>query len=177
MTFARGGVGLHTTRGRGGASSEGTPLGSLPTFMDWHPSGTRLLCLDGEPCTRSAVQAQAELDRLIQLEYWLKYDFTGCVRKLLPARQQVGGEARQPWAGWEAAIRVLLLLLLLHACGPPRFLPRRGTRRAKHLVLLCTRMQAQCMVASYPFYPDQRQLEGAIKDKAGQLWEQLQRAA
>lgn len=38
-------------------------------------------------------------------------------------------------------------------------------------------MQAQCMVASYPFYPDQRQLEGAIKDKAGQLWEQLQRAA
>lgn len=37
--------------------------------------------------------------------------------------------------------------------------------------------QALCMVASYPFYPDQRQLEGAIKDKAGQLWEQLQRAA
>lgn len=38
-------------------------------------------------------------------------------------------------------------------------------------------LQALCMVASYPFYPDQRQLEGAIKDKAGQLWEQLQRAA
>lgn len=43
------------------------------------------------------LQAQAELDRLIQLEYWLKYDFTGCVRKLLPARQQVcslGGSVR-----------------------------------------------------------------------------------
>lgn len=36
------------------------------------------------------LQAQTELDRLIQLEYWLKYDFSGCVRKLLPARQQVG---------------------------------------------------------------------------------------
>ncbi|PSC74365.1 Rrf2 family transcriptional regulator [Micractinium conductrix] len=34
------------------------------------------------------LQAKDELDRLIQLEYWLKYDFTGCVRKLLPAQQQ-----------------------------------------------------------------------------------------
>ncbi|KAI7838389.1 hypothetical protein COHA_007846 [Chlorella ohadii] len=91
-------------------------------------SGGTALSDDAEVERRSSSEgtlpAQTELDRLIQLEYWLKYDFSGCVRKLLPARQQ-----------------------------------------------------ALCMVASYPFYPDQRQLEGAIKDKAGQLWEQLQRAA
>jgi hypothetical protein len=36
-------------------------------------------------------QAKDELDRLVQVEYWLKFDFTGCVRKLLPSQQQVGG--------------------------------------------------------------------------------------
>ncbi|EFN55658.1 hypothetical protein CHLNCDRAFT_133863 [Chlorella variabilis] len=71
-----------------------------------------------------AQQAKDELDRLVQLEYWLKFDFTGCVRKLLPAQQQ-----------------------------------------------------ALCMVHSWPFYPDQKQIEGAIKEKAGPLWEQLARSA
>lgn len=32
------------------------------------------------------------------------------------------------------------------------------------------------MVSSYPFYPDQKQLEAAIKEKAGLLWEQLMRS-
>ncbi|KAL4430646.1 hypothetical protein ABPG75_005902 [Micractinium tetrahymenae] len=80
--------------------------------------------LSGQPSSPGPLQAKDELDRLIQLEYWLKFDFTGCVRKLLPAQQQ-----------------------------------------------------ALCMVSSWPFYPDQRQLEAAIKDKAGQLWDQLQRSA
>lgn len=80
--------------------------------------------LSGQSASPGPLQAKDELDRLIQLEYWLKFDFTGCVRKLLPAQQQ-----------------------------------------------------ALCMVSSWPFYPDQRQLEAAIKDKAGQLWDQLQRTA
>ena len=33
------------------------------------------------------------------------------------------------------------------------------------------------MVASWPFYPDQRQLAEALRDKAGQLWDQLRRSA
>ena len=30
------------------------------------------------------MQSKDELDNLVQLEYWLKFDFIGCVRKLLP---------------------------------------------------------------------------------------------
>lgn len=44
--------------------------------------------LSVSPARSHVVQAKDELDRLIQREYWLKYDFTGCVRKLLPAQQQ-----------------------------------------------------------------------------------------
>jgi hypothetical protein len=32
------------------------------------------------------------------------------------------------------------------------------------------------MVHSWPFYPDHRQLEAAIREKAGPLWEQLARS-
>ncbi|KAL4423340.1 hypothetical protein ABPG77_006135 [Micractinium sp. CCAP 211/92] len=101
--------------------SDGEPStasdGSLESSFERALSG-------GQAASPGPLQAKDELDRLIQLEYWLKFDFTGCVRKLLPAQQQ-----------------------------------------------------ALCMVSSWPFYPDQRQLEAAIKEKAGQLWDQLQRTA
>ncbi len=38
-------------------------------------------------------------------------------------------------------------------------------------------VQALCMVHSWPFYPDQKQIEAAVKEKAGPLWEQLARSA
>jgi len=45
-------------------------------------------CLSASTPCLLFLQSKDELDRLIQLEYWLKFDLTGCVRKLLPAHQQ-----------------------------------------------------------------------------------------
>ena len=51
---------------------------------------------------------------------------------------------------------------------------------AKFDILGCVRkllpplQQARCVVASYPFHPDLKQFELAIKEHAGQLWRQLQ---
>lgn len=51
----------------------------------------------------------------------------------------------------------------------------RGPLRTHPALPSC--LQALCMVASWPFYPDQRQLADALRGKAGQLWEQLRRTS
>lgn len=61
------------------------------------------------------MQAKDELDRLVQLEYWLKFDFTGCVRKLLPPLQQV-----RPLPSPQAAACAPLLVLRCLCSLPSR---------------------------------------------------------
>lgn len=104
----------------------------------------------------------------MQLEYWLRFDFTGCVRKLLPPTQQVGAEgAPRPGRSYREPTTCTTRRRRRRRQTAPRRIPRLPAVPA---------VQALCMVASYPFYPDQKHLVAAIKDKAGQLWEQLRRA-
>lgn len=107
------------TRGAGAAPE---PTARICTF--------RPLCFTA---VHHPLQAQAELDRLIQLEYWLKYDFTGCVRKLLPARQQVGGKWHRP--GLAGKQQIVCCCSCMHVARPFPF-PERGMLSAKHLGLL-----------------------------------------